>query len=684
MPPESPTARCNKCGRPKSVGDKGSLTQWIVCCDCVEGAAEEPSPEPVDICGKCKKPISSGRAGSFTQWVFRSDLCSCDVPEAMRPSFEVLEQQNPAEYFDDADELQLEGEPPFPLERYKPLMEVGQGTSGHVYLCKDRLLEKKVAIKCLRAVTPEQLIAFQREAKATSLLKHPGVVSVLDFGGTAGGAPFMVMEYVEGTSLFDYINERGPLPVDVTLTVIRRVAEALAHAHERGVYHRDVKSSNIVLLGGENAVPDVRVIDFGVAGMKRVIDSPATEQGDTIVGTPAYMSPDQAQGHEYDQRSEIYSLGCVMFETLTGRPPFHGETALETISKHAHEQAPMLGDVDEDTEFPTELESLVGRCLEKDPDDRFQNMSELIEAIRSIAPLLSSASASSVSQNQTATFAIDQSSSISRKGFKWVAIAGGAALCVFFFGLIAFNPNALNQIKTLFSSNPEESVKLTEEAWSELARDNYQKAIELSTRAVELDKENFEALDARGVAYFVNGDTKNALASLNMVIKNPAASQQSSSAAQFHRDVVYLSMGKSIPKRTNIPSSYANYVPTHWEAKKFSQWIGDEWRLLPVSGPKARPGAKKNWPKELDPNEEFKEIAPANSDENSSSNPGAESGGTVGVNSGLNPGAAPGATPGANNGSTSGLNSGGNAHLNSTSEDAGMLPEVRAVMKAAQ
>ncbi len=679
MPPESPTARCNKCGRPKSVGDKASLTQWIVCCNCVEGAAEEPSQEPVDICGKCKRRISSGRAGSFTQWVFRSDLCSCDVPEAMLPSFDFLEQKNIAEHFDDdAEGLHLEGEPPFPLERYKPLMEVGQGTSGHIYLCKDRLLEKKVAIKCLRAVTPEQLIAFQREAKATSLLNHPGVVSVLDFGGTAGGAPFMVMEYVEGTSLFDYIDERGPLPVDVALTVIRRVAEALAHAHERGVYHRDVKSSNIVLLGGENAVPDVRVIDFGVAGMKQVIDTPSTEQGDTIVGTPAYMSPDQAQGCEYDQRSEIYSLGCVMFETLTGRPPFLGETALETISKHAHEQAPMLGDLDENNEFSNELESLVGRCLEKDPDDRFQNMSELIEAIGSIAPLFSSGSASSVFQNQTATFSIDQSSSISRKGFKWVAIAGGATLCVCFFGLMAFNPNALNQIKTLFSSNPEESERLTKEAWSELASDNNQKAIELSTRAVELDKENFEALDVRGVAYFVNGDTKNALASLNLVIKNPAASQQASSAAHFHRDVIYRSIGKSVPKRTNIPSSYANYVPTPWETKKFSPWIGDEWRLLPVSGPKAKPGAKKHWPKELDPNEEFKETVPANSDENSSSNFGAESGGTVGADSGLDTGSA----PGANHGSTSGLNSGGNAHLNSTSEDAGMLPEVRAVMKA--
>ncbi len=588
--PETPTVNCPRCGRPKSVGNKASLTQWIVACNCVEGAPDAPATEPVDICNKCKKRISGGRAGSFTQWVFRSDLCNCEVPEAMRPSFDVA----PQEQFEsiEEDELQLEGEPPFPLDRYKPLLELGKGTSGHVYLCRDRLLEKRVAIKCLWAVTPEQLIGFQREAKATSLLSHPGVVSVLDFGGTAGGAPYMVMEYVEGTSVFDYVSEHGPLPVDVALRVFRGVAEALQHAHEKGVFHRDVKSANILLIDNSTKIPDVRIIDFGVAGVKQAMHAPGY-QGDTIVGTPAYMSPDQAQGLPYDQRSEIYSLGCVMYETLTGSPPFYSDTALETISKHAHVPAPTLADSDCDRVFSPALEAVVACCLEKDPAARFQSMKQLIDALQDLE---------SGRQDRTIIDSSEHPRGDNRN-LKLIAITGGVVLAlgtIGFFALNVLDPETLRQVKLLFSSHSEaESQKLTDEAWEAIEGSDNEKAIKLSTRAIEKDDTNYRALDTRAVAYFMIGDTKNALLDLNKVIKDSKADQQTSSAAQFHRDVVYIALGKKMSQKTYIPSSNNTYVPTPWESRAFAPWIKQDWRLLPLSAPGQVGGDPKNWPKDI-------------------------------------------------------------------------------------
>jgi len=537
---------------------------------------EAPPTEQVELCSKCKKRISGGRAGSFTQWVFRSDLCNCDVPEAMRPSLDVVPLEAPLT-IEEEEELKMEGEPPFPLERYKPLMELGKGASGHVYLCIDRLLEKEVAIKCLWAVTPEQLMGFQREAKATSLLNHPGVVSVLDFGGTAGGAPYMVMEYVKGTSLFDYVEEHGPLPIEVALHVVKRVASALAHAHERGVYHRDVKSSNILLLGDNTELPEVRIIDFGVAGVKHAINAPAGTQGDTIVGTPAYMSPDQAQGLEYDQRSEIYSLGCVMFEALSGRPPFYSETALETISKHAHEAVPLLADRAPDQRvFALELEAIVRRCLEKSPKDRYRSMTELIDAIYDLE-------GSARPQERTGTAIASSDASNSRS----LATTCGVILVAFVIVLVAavnLNPAILKSFKQLFTSKSEaESLKLSSQAWDELKKDNTELAIDLASRAIKLDEENLKALDVRGVAYFVSGDPKKALVDINKVLKNAPENGEISSAAQFHRDVVYLALGKKVPRRVSIPSSNTAYVPGRWETLKFERWVNPNWRLFPTS-----------------------------------------------------------------------------------------------------
>jgi len=377
--------RCPKCGGNIEAKHSGSITQWVAICAC--GRAEQSQPDDSiapEICKTCKKRLGAGRAGSLTQWIFRSDLCSCAFPIAavkQSPSVSGASREV-SESFEEAKEIDAVAER-FPIERYGPVKILGSGAGGTVYLCKDRLLKKRVAVKVLNSLTAEQLIAFQGEARAASKLNHPNVVKVLDFGVTAGGAPYMVMEVVDGKDLASIISEAGNISTTAALYIFTRVTSGLAEAHKQGIFHRDVKSSNILVGELSSREPDVRIIDFGVASFNPV-DS-KTIQGVTLVGTPSYMSPDQAAGKPFDARCEVYSVGCALFESLTGSTPFYGDTALEIINKQTREKAPRLSDIAPEIEFPERLEEIVAKCLEKNPDERYRTMTDLRNALHAVA-----------------------------------------------------------------------------------------------------------------------------------------------------------------------------------------------------------------------------------------------------------------------------------------------------------
>ncbi len=254
--------------------------------------------------------------------------------------------------------------------------ELGRGGMALVYLARDTRHERFVALKTLR---PEIAIAlgrerFLREIKLAARLQHPNILPVFD-SGDAGGTLFYVMPFVEGESLRDRLDREPQLPVDDALQIAREVAEALAYAHDHDVVHRDIKPENIMLSGGHAIVAD-----FGIARAVSAAGGDKLTQTGLAIGTPAYMPPEQASGTgQVDRRSDIYSLACVLYETLAGQPPFTGPTAQAIMARHSLDAVPRLKIVRD--AIPDELEVVIERALEKVPADRYQTSVEFAKAL---------------------------------------------------------------------------------------------------------------------------------------------------------------------------------------------------------------------------------------------------------------------------------------------------------------
>ena len=254
--------------------------------------------------------------------------------------------------------------------------ELGRGGMALVYLARDTRHERFVALKTLR---PEIAIAlgrerFLREIKLAARLQHPNILPVFD-SGDAGGTLFYVMPFVEGESLRDRLDREPQLPVDDALQIAREVAEALAYAHDHDVVHRDIKPENIMLSGGHAIVAD-----FGIARAVSAAGGDKLTQTGLAIGTPAYMPPEQASGTgQVDRRSDIYSLACVLYETLAGQPPFTGPTAQAIMARHSLDAVPRLKIVRD--AIPDDLEVVIERALEKVPADRYQTSGEFAKAL---------------------------------------------------------------------------------------------------------------------------------------------------------------------------------------------------------------------------------------------------------------------------------------------------------------
>jgi serine/threonine-protein kinase len=272
--------------------------------------------------------------------------------------------------------------------RYRIESVLGQGGMGYVYAGRHAIIDKRVAIKVLREEHAQNdSSAAQRflvEAKAASKIGHLNIVDITDFGVLPDGKTYFVMEYLDGPTLGRIMHTGGPLSASRAIGVTVQICRGLAAAHDKGIVHRDLKPENIFILErpGEGQKDFVKIVDFGIA--KDVTHKKKLTQAGMVLGTPEYMSPEQATGQPLDHRVDQYALGCILYEMLCGDVPFRAETATKTLTQHVFEKVVPPSERHPELKIPPAIEAVAMRALEKKPNERFANLKEMIEALERV------------------------------------------------------------------------------------------------------------------------------------------------------------------------------------------------------------------------------------------------------------------------------------------------------------
>ena len=344
------------------------------------------------------------------------------------------------------------------IGRYKIISQLGVGGMAAVYHARDSVLERSVAIKVILAdfqQTENFLKRFERESKALAQLSHPNIVKILDFGEFEG-YPYLVMEYVPNGTLQDIMRfQEGPINWKEACAMIARIARALANAHTHKLVHRDVKPSNILI----NDSGQPMLSDFGIVKILEGNDTTGLTATGLGIGTPHYMSPEQAQGNPLDGRSDIYSLGVVFFELVTGRKPFEADTPMEVALKHVNETPPHVRQLVRD--LPPAIDQIIFKSMSKKPEERYPTMQAFAEAAEAQIPDWSSSQPFKTLQagkkNQTAR-------SASKKQLKWVLPVVLALIAI--AGILISRSNAKTEpeqntthVSVAAESNPEEPIR---------------------------------------------------------------------------------------------------------------------------------------------------------------------------------------------------------------------------------
>lgn len=330
--------------------------------------------------------------------------------------------------------------------------KLGTGGMGEVYLAWHELIEKWVAIKFLKSSFIEDrnaVLRFQQEAKAAGRLKHDNVIMLHDIGIAPSGQPYMVMDYLKGyddehpaMSLAQLIKQKsangGNLQYEVVITIIGQACDALHYAHRQGVIHRDIKPANIMIVPREDDPYHVKVVDFGVAKLLPINNVGENQQAVTqfgeVCGSPVYMSPEQCMGQALDSRADIYSMGVVLYESITGKVPLLGRNMVETMQKHMSEKPKPFNSVRNDLFIPEKLEQVVMRALAKEPHARQQTMAELAQDLRFSIPRVGGQSSANLKMHEIVPLVEEKEPANNRP---WLIPAvSGAAVAIAAVGLM--------------------------------------------------------------------------------------------------------------------------------------------------------------------------------------------------------------------------------------------------------
>ncbi|MBI1269185.1 protein kinase [bacterium] len=273
------------------------------------------------------------------------------------------------------------------VDRYEVTAKLGEGGMGVVYKAWDTVLNQDVSIKLLKNIgnLEESAIRFQREAKAASHLTHANLATVLDFGATEDGTLYMVSKFIDGQTLSQRLRKEGALPLEKAISVFLQVADCMDYIHGKGILHRDLKSGNIIVREDGEEI-EAHVLDFGIAKLleEHILEDNVTSAG-TVLGSPMYMSPEQGLGKAVDFRSDIYSLGCLFYESITGSTPFNADTIFDVIKMHAEIQPSPFSTVIDRDDIPEELEKLIYQMLKKKPEERPESMKQVVSKLEQIS-----------------------------------------------------------------------------------------------------------------------------------------------------------------------------------------------------------------------------------------------------------------------------------------------------------
>lgn len=491
-------------------------------------------------------------------------------------------------------------------DKFEIKEKLGEGGMATVYRARQISLGRDVAVKVLHGHLNSDIDTikrFDKEARAVGALKHHNLVGVVD-NGVFDGSPYLIMDYIEGTRLTDLL-ERERLSWEKFRGLADQLCAGLAHAHHNGLVHRDLKPSNIMLTE-ENGILTPKIVDFGIAkSTKEDLSDPLTHTGE-IFGTPFYMSPEQCQGHQIDQRSDIYSLGCLFFQMLDGEMPFVGASPIATVIKHLNEEVPTINR----TDIPQHVQVVIARAMAKSPDDRFQTVQEFMSALNdpSIANKWRSKSKSARKGNWSKIGAIIMAI---------VVIAAGAGLVTSQINSQAPQPSTQVGAPNSFEYIKDQADKAVErhdfqtaiplyeklmqiapespyapfrlaEIYSQEKFENIPKSISLLNSAIKLDKSSAELFKVRGEAYFRNHQYSKALGDLTKALQLKPDSIEILPVRgkvfhQLHKDEDAIrDYTAFLPFSADNPEVLVDRAISRWSLKEYDAAISDLSRALEV------------------------------------------------------------------------------------------------------